>query len=134
MVHYGARTSHRSGRSAWLTDPMPTWSLEATERRLASFRDERDWARFHTLKDLAAAIAIEAAELQELFLWQSIDDEPALLEQRRDAVEDELADVMILALNFAAAAGIDVLQAINGKIDKNEAKYPKGSSEPKRWP
>jgi NTP pyrophosphatase (non-canonical NTP hydrolase) len=108
-------------------------SLEAIQHRLATFRDVRGWGRFHTLKDLAAALAIEAAELQELFLWQSVDDEPALLEQRRGAVEDELADVLILALNFAAASDIDVLRALDAKIDKNEAKYPEGASEPKRW-
>jgi NTP pyrophosphatase (non-canonical NTP hydrolase) len=108
-------------------------SLDATERRIASFRDDRDWSRHHTLKDLSAALAIEAAELQELFLWQPVQDEPALLEHRREAIEDELADVLILALNFAAAAGIDVLQAINAKIDKNEVKYPKSNSELRGW-
>jgi NTP pyrophosphatase (non-canonical NTP hydrolase) len=97
-----------------------------------SFRDERGWGKYHTLKDLAAAIAIEAAELQELFLWQRSEDETALLEQRREEIEDELADVLILALNFADAARIDVLQTIDAKIDKNEAKYPKGSAEPWR--
>jgi dCTP diphosphatase len=92
--------------------------------RLARFRDDRDWRQFHTLKDLAAAIAIEAAELQELFLWKPIEEEPELIETSREAVENELADVVIQSLNFASVAGVDLVAAINRKIDKNEGRYP----------
>jgi NTP pyrophosphatase (non-canonical NTP hydrolase) len=77
---------------------LASLSVQDTERRLASFRDERGWGKHHTLKDLVTAMAIEAAELQEVFLWQAVEDERALLEQRREAIEDELADVLILAL------------------------------------
>ena len=108
-------------------------TLDTIRTRLATFRDERDWARFHSLKDLAAAIAIEAGELQELLLWQRVEDEDALLRGRRDDIEDELADVLIQCLNFAAAAEIDVLSVIDRKIDKNADKYPVDGSEPKRW-
>ena len=59
---------------------------------LPALLDERDWEQFHTLKDLAAAIAIEAAELQELLLWQKADEEDDVLERRRPQIEAELAD------------------------------------------
>ena len=85
------------------------------------------------MKDLAAAVAVEAAELQELFLWQREGDESALLKYRRGEIEDELADVLIQCLNLAAAADVDVLVAIERKITKNAEKYPVGRSEPQRW-
>lgn len=97
---------------------------DETRKRLERFRDERDWRQFHTLKDLAAAIAVEAAELQELFLWHSVQDEQELLERAREAIEDELSDVMIQSVNFASAAGIDLQAAIERKIAKNEQRYP----------
>lgn len=107
--------------------------LASTQARLAEFNHQRDWPRYHALKDLATAIAIEAGELQEVFLWQREEDEPALLEHRREAIEDELADVLIQCLNLAAAAEVDVLGVIERKIDKNAVKYPVDRSEPKRW-
>jgi NTP pyrophosphatase (non-canonical NTP hydrolase) len=94
------------------------------QRRLDRFRDERDWQQFHALKELAAAIAIEAGELQELFLWKSTAEEAELLQNNREAIEDELADVMIQCLNFVSSSGIDAINAINRKIDKNEQRYP----------
>ncbi|MSO95747.1 MAG: nucleotide pyrophosphohydrolase [Thermoleophilia bacterium] len=91
---------------------------------LERFRVVRDWRQFHTLKDLAAAIAVEAAELQEVFLWQGTGQEAELLAERRGDIEAEVADVLIQCLNFAAAAEIDVLAAMARKIEENEVKYP----------
>lgn len=99
-------------------------SLTAIQTRLDRFREERDWGRFHNVKDLSAAISVEAAELQELFLWTERASCPTLLETRMHSIEDELADIMIHCLNFARAAGIDVVNAINCKIDDNEVRYP----------
>jgi len=85
-----------------------SWSaLVADVRR---FRDERDWAQFHTPKNLAAAIAIEAAELQERFLWKTDQEIESDLEPgpKRDAVVEEIADVMMFALLLADRLGIDV--------------------------
>jgi len=92
--------------------------------RLVAFRDARDWAQFHNPKDLAASISIEAAELQELFLWTSAQDVQRVRTNKRAEIEDELADVFISVLNFASHAGIDIIEAANRKIDKNEHKYP----------
>src|SRR5256885_16243584 len=89
--------------------------LEQLQRRLAEFRDVRDWQQFHTLKNLSAAIAIEAAELQEVFLWADARHEGALMDKRRSEVEDEVADVFIQLLNFVAIANIDLIAVAEDK-------------------
>ena len=99
-------------------------TLDDLQTLVRRFRDERDWKQFHTPKDLAAAIAIEAAELQELFLWQDIDTQAATVANRNEAVRHEIADVVILALAFAEATGIDLEAAILEKLRVNEEKYP----------
>ena len=91
---------------------------------IRSFRDARDWEQFHTLKDLAAAIAVEAAELQEILLWQQVDGEADLLARRRAEIEAELADVFIQVANFALAADVDLRNAVMRKLAENEIKYP----------
>jgi dCTP diphosphatase len=97
--------------------------LVAAVRR---FRDDRDWAQFHTPKNLAAATAIEAAELQERFLWKTdaeVDQDladPAKL----PLVADEIADVVMFAMLLADRLGIDLAEAIPAKLAANEQKYP----------
>jgi NTP pyrophosphatase (non-canonical NTP hydrolase) len=102
----------------------PQATLAELQRRVEAFRDERDWRQFHSLKDLAAAIAIEAGELQELFLWAGREEEAGVLAGRTDEVADELADILIQCLNFASAAGVDINHAVAVKLDKNAVKYP----------
>jgi NTP pyrophosphatase (non-canonical NTP hydrolase) len=92
-----------------------------------AFRDERDWRQFHTLKNLAAAIAIEAAELQEVLLWSSEADEPCSADL--EGLRDELADILIHCANFASLAGIDIASALKVKFEKNAAKYPPEKSK-----
>lgn len=90
---------------------------------LVEFREERDWAQFHTPRNLAAAVSIEAGELQEHFLWE---DEGAT-EPDSDSLEnmrDEIADVLIFALLFCHEADIDPARAVRRKLDKNRRKYP----------
>jgi NTP pyrophosphatase (non-canonical NTP hydrolase) len=88
---------------------------------LVKFRDERDWAQFHDSKNLASAIGIEAAELNELFLWKTIKESEAV---DRERIKEELADVIAYALMLANKHGIDVKAAVLEKIAKNSAKYP----------
>jgi dCTP diphosphatase len=83
------------------------------------FNDDRDWHQFHTLKNLAASIAIEAAELLEHFQWT---DEPS--PERRSELVEELADVMIYCLTLADALEVDLSQAVRQKLARNDAKYP----------
>jgi NTP pyrophosphatase (non-canonical NTP hydrolase) len=93
---------------------------------LRTFRDDRDWKQFHHPKDLAAAIAIEAGELQEQFLWKTNDEVAADLAApaRRRAVVDEVADVLICTLLLADCLGIDIDRAVQEKTAANAKKYP----------
>ena len=85
---------------------------------IKAFVKERDWDQFHNAKDLALALSIEAAELNECFLWKSHD------EAKVDKVKDELADILIYAILFADKYGFDIPEIIAEKIEKNAAKYP----------
>ena len=93
---------------------------------LRTFRDDRDWKQFHHPKDLAAAIAIEAGELQEQFLWKTNDEVAADLAApaRRRAVVDEVADVLICTLLLADCLGIDIDRTVREKTAANAKKYP----------
>ena len=85
---------------------------------IKTFVKERDWEQFHNAKDLALALSIEAAELNECFLWKSHE------EAKVDKVKDELADILIYAILFADKYGFDIPEIINEKVEKNAAKYP----------
>lgn len=89
---------------------------------VATFMDERDWAQYHAPRQVAAALAVEAAELQQLYLWRK-DDDP--MDDRRDAIEAEAADVMICLLNFCNRTDIDIADAVVRKLAAAELKYPK---------
>jgi len=92
---------------------------------LETFRDERDWAQFHDSKNLALALSIEAAELNELFLWKKDGESEAVDKQR---LRKELADVFAYALMLAGRHGLDVSQIVKEKIALNAKKYPVESS------
>lgn len=96
---------------------------------LEQFRDERDWGQFHDSKNLALALSIEAAELNELFLWKK-DDEAEQVDKER--LREELADVFAYAIMLAGRHGLDISEIVKAKIVKNARKYPveksKGSS------
>ena len=92
---------------------------------LETFRDERDWAQFHDSKNLALALSIEAAELNELFLWKK-DAESEEVDKQR--LCEELADVFAYALMLAGRHGLDVSQIVKDKIALNAKKYPVESS------
>ena len=110
-------------RRATLKKPDSWQALTAEVRR---FRDQREWSQFHTPKNLAAAIAIEAAELQERFLWRTDKEIERDLEAvpKRQAVVEEIADVLMFALLLADRLDIDIGTAITDKLAANELKYP----------
>ncbi|MEY4128103.1 MAG: hypothetical protein RL737_2292 [Bacteroidota bacterium] len=97
---------------------------------LVQFRDARDWAQFHDTKNLAVALSIEAAELNELFLWK---DSAASEAVDKEKLKEELADVFAYALLLAEKHELDVKQLVLDKIAKNNEKYPvekaKGSAQ-----
>ena len=98
--------------------------LDDLTRQIVAFRDERDWKQFHSPKNLAASISIEAAELLECFQWSSDATIADDVEKRRVEIEEEIADVLIYALLLAHDTGIDPAQAVQRKLAKNDAKYP----------
>lgn len=95
---------------------------EITEA-LLKFRDERDWEQFHTAKDLALALNIEAGELLEAFLWKSSEQADS------DKVKEELADVFAFAFLLAEKYDFDVKQIVLEKMEKNALKYPVAKSK-----
>ncbi len=101
--------------------------------KIRAFRDERDWGQFHNPKDMAMALSIEASELMEHFLWKTPDEVMARVVERREEIEEEVADVAIYLVELADILGIDLFEAMERKMAKNAAKYPadlvKGSSK-----
>ena len=90
------------------------------------FVRQRDWEQFHTPKNLSMGIAVEAAELMEVFQWHDASASAELMRdaRARQAAQEELADVVIYCLAFANRAGIDVVGAIRSKLARNRRKYP----------
>lgn len=95
--------------------------MEEILEKLKKFRDDRDWKQFHDSKNLASAISIEAAELNELFLWKSIDESE---EVDKNRLKEELADVLLFSYLLADKHGFDINQIMIDKIKSNQIKYP----------
>jgi NTP pyrophosphatase (non-canonical NTP hydrolase) len=98
--------------------------LENLRRKIREFRDARDWLQFHSPKNLAGSIAIEAAELMEIFQWCGSKESSEIAEQKKQAVADEVADIAIYLIEFAEIVGVDLGQAVLEKLDRNETRYP----------
>ncbi len=107
--------------------------MDEIRAKIRAFRDERDWKQFHNPKDMAIAISIEASELLENFLWKPPDELDERVIEKRESIEDEIADIAIYLVELADNLDIDLLDVIEKKIEKNESKYPaslvKGSSK-----
>jgi NTP pyrophosphatase (non-canonical NTP hydrolase) len=101
-------------------------SLDSLTETIVRFRDERDWEQFHTPKNLAAALSVEVAELQETMLWKTDDEVDELLKDPsgRQRVAHEIADILIYAMLMAQATHIDPAEAIRSKLEENAIKYP----------
>ena len=95
--------------------------IQSILEALITFRDQRNWKQFHNTKDLALALSIEAAELNELFLWK---EENEAEKTDRDSIQDELADILAYAFLLAEKHDFNIKQIILEKIRKNEKKYP----------
>lgn len=105
---------------------MPFKSFETALQRILKFRDDRDWKQFHTPKNLAMALSIEASEILELYLWKSTSEIKDLLKDEAfgTRVEEELGDVLIYSLILCHEMGVDPGEAIARKIRKNDDRYP----------
>ncbi|WP_031512901.1 nucleotide pyrophosphohydrolase [Streptomyces sp. NRRL F-5123] len=97
------------------------------QRRLVDFAAARDWQPFHTPKNLASALSVEAAELLEIFQWLTPEQAAAVMADPESAhrVRDEVADVLAYLLQFCAVLDVDVLAALDAKIDRNEQRFPR---------
>lgn len=101
-------------------------TLSELKGRVLAFAREREWEQFHSPKNLSMALAAEAGELMEHFLWMDSKEsiEVSANHSRREKISEELADVIIYALEFANMTGIDVAAAIHTKMAANAQKYP----------
>jgi NTP pyrophosphatase (non-canonical NTP hydrolase) len=110
-------------------------TVAVLKQKVAEFRDERDWLKFHNPKDLSMAISVESAELEELFLWKNKKSIEEMLrdEERFRKVQDEMADIGIYLLSLSNSLQVDLSRAIMDKLEENSRKYPveksKGSSK-----
>lgn len=91
---------------------------------MEEFSAERDWDQFHSPKNLAMALTVEAAELQECFQWLTETQSRELDEQQMAAVRDEIADVQLYLIRLAGKLDVNIEAACRVKMDKNAAKYP----------
>ena len=99
-------------------------NLDEARDAIRRFVAERDWAQFHSPKNLAMALSVEASELLEHFQWLTEAESDALPPDVLDEVADEIADVQVYLLQLADRLGIDPLVAVARKMAKNAAKYP----------
>jgi len=92
--------------------------------KIKNFRDERDWMQFHDPKNMAVSIIIEASELLEHFQWKTKDEVDKYIKENKSEVREEIADIALYLFELADNLEIDLLDAMNQKLVRNEKKYP----------
>jgi NTP pyrophosphatase (non-canonical NTP hydrolase) len=105
---------------------MTDLDVATLQRRLVEFADARGWGPYHTPKNLAMALSVEASELAEVFQWLTPEESAEVMSDPDKAfrVRDEVADVLAYLLQLASACGVDVLRALSEKIERNELRFP----------
>lgn len=107
--------------------------IDTLIEKIKIFRDERDWKQFHTHKDMALSVMLEAAELAEHFQWKTKEEAEEYAKTHKTEIGEEVADVAVYLLEFCDILGVDFIEAIKDKLAKNAAKYPvekaKGSAK-----
>jgi len=99
-------------------------TIHDLKAKILEFTQERDWAQFHTPKNLSMSIAIEAAELMEKFQFLTSEESKEIVKTNREEIQEELADVLTYVVSFANACNIDLAAAFEDKMHKNSKKYP----------
>jgi len=98
--------------------------IKKLTEKIIKFRDKRDWKKFHNPKDLALSLTLEAAEVLEHFQWKSPEEIVEYIRTNKDEVGEELADVLYWILLMSHDLELDILEALERKIQKNQEKYP----------
>jgi dCTP diphosphatase len=98
--------------------------LEELREKLRKFAAERDWDQFHSPKNLAMSVSIEAGELLEIFQWLTEEESRALTPEAKAAVAEEIADVLLYLVRLGDQLGIDLAAAARSKLVANAQKYP----------
>ena len=108
-------------------------NIDILKCKIQDFVRERDWEKYHSPKNIAMALSVEAAELLEIFLWLSQDESKHLDEKQLSKVKEEIGDIMIYLINLADKYSLDPINCATEKIELNEEKYPshlvKGSAK-----
>jgi len=100
-------------------------AIKQLKEAVEAFVREREWEQFHTLKNLSMALAVEAAELMEYFLWTNNADEITdMLHEKKEGIEDEVADIFIALLSFCNRIDIDLAAVFERKLASPKEKYP----------
>ncbi len=92
--------------------------------KIKKFRDERDWKQFHNHKDMAISIVLEASELLEHFQWKNNEEIEKAAKENREEIGEEMADILVYLLELSDNLEIDIIEAAEKKMRKNEIKYP----------
>jgi dCTP diphosphatase len=108
-------------------------NVDELKKNIEAFAKVRDWEQFHTPKNLACALNVEASELLEVFQWMSVDEQKNISDEKKEAVAEELSDILTYAIRLAGVLDINLSRSIEKKIEKNAKKYPaelvRGSSK-----
>jgi NTP pyrophosphatase (non-canonical NTP hydrolase) len=99
-------------------------NIEKLTGKIINFRKERDWEQFHKPKDIAISLSLEASEVLEHFQWRSNEEIEKYTKENKEEIGEELADVMYWVLLMSHDLRIDILDALEKKLKKNEKKYP----------
>jgi len=105
-------------------DSLMSDSISELTERIRTFVAAREWQQFHNPKDMAVAIAAEAGELLQHFVWQQPDQVEKRADERRDEIASEIADVGILLFEMADLLGMNLGEVMEAKIERNEQRYP----------
>ncbi len=97
--------------------------IKKLQKKIIEFRDARDWKQFHNPKDLSLSLVLEATEVMEHFQWKNTKEIEEYVKSHKDHIGEELADVLYWVLLMAYDLDINITEALNNKMDKNEEKY-----------
>jgi NTP pyrophosphatase (non-canonical NTP hydrolase) len=99
-------------------------NIKSLTRQIIAFRDARDWKQFHNPKDVSLSLVLEATEVMEHFQWKNPEEIAEHIKEHQKEIGEELADVLYWVVLLSHDLKIDILDALEKKIKKNEAKYP----------